>query len=132
MDQDIQHLQLLSIFHYVLGGMIGLFGCFPIFHLAVGIAIVTGALDVPEEPPAPAYFGWLFVGMAVVVMSFMWTLASAVIIAGRKLASRTGYMYCLVVAGVECIFMPLGTVLGVFTILVLVRPSVKQLFGVPE
>jgi len=33
-------------------------------------------------------------------------------------------------ACIECLFMPFGTVLGVFTILVLVRESVKQLFGV--
>ena len=34
-------------------------------------------------------------------------------------------------AGIECIFMPVGTVLGVFTIIVLVRNSVKALFGMP-
>jgi hypothetical protein len=34
-------------------------------------------------------------------------------------------------AGVECLFMPVGTVLGVFTIIVLVRDSVKELFGRP-
>ena len=39
-------------------------------------------------------------------------------------------MYCLVVAAVECIFMPFGTVLGVFTIIVLMRPGVKERFGV--
>jgi len=37
-------------------------------------------------------------------------------------------MFCLVMAGVECIFTPFGTVLGVLTIIVLVRPSVKELF----
>ena len=32
-------------------------------------------------------------------------------------------------AGVECLFMPVGTVLGVFTIIVLVRDSVKAIFN---
>jgi hypothetical protein len=36
---------------------------------------------------------------------------------------------CFAMAGVECIFMPFGTVLGVFTILVLNRQSVKELFA---
>jgi hypothetical protein len=31
-------------------------------------------------------------------------------------------------ACVECIFIPFGTVLGAFTILVLMRPSVKEMF----
>jgi hypothetical protein len=33
-------------------------------------------------------------------------------------------------AAISCIFMPFGTVLGVFTIIVLLRPSVKELFAV--
>jgi len=33
-----------------------------------------------------------------------------------------------VMAAIECIFMPFGTVLGVFTIVVLARPSVKEMF----
>jgi hypothetical protein len=32
-------------------------------------------------------------------------------------------------AGIECMFMPFGTVLGVFTIITLTREPVKQLFG---
>jgi hypothetical protein len=38
------------------------------------------------------------------------------------------YIFCLVIAAVECIFMPFGTVLGVFTIIVLQRPTVKAMF----
>ena len=34
----------------------------------------------------------------------------------------------MVVAGVACTFAPLGTALGVFTIIVLMRDSVKELF----
>jgi hypothetical protein len=35
-----------------------------------------------------------------------------------------------VIAAISCLLVPLGTVLGIFTILVLVRPSVKERFGV--
>jgi hypothetical protein len=31
-------------------------------------------------------------------------------------------------AAIACMFMPFGTILGVFSIIVLVRPSVKSLF----
>ncbi len=37
MDQDLEHLRLLSIFHYVVGGIAGLFACFPCIHLVLGI-----------------------------------------------------------------------------------------------
>jgi hypothetical protein len=32
MSEDEQYLRLLSIFHYVVGGIAALFACFPIFH----------------------------------------------------------------------------------------------------
>jgi hypothetical protein len=51
------------------------------------------------------------------------------IIAGRLLQRQRGYNFCVFVAAVSCIQMPLGTVLGVFTLIVLLRPSVKELFG---
>ena len=58
-----------------------------------------------------------------------WTLAVLVLMAGRFIARRKHYMFCFVMACVECVFMPFGTALGVFTILVLSRQSVKRLFN---
>ena len=37
-------------------------------------------------------------------------------------------MFCFVIACLACMQMPLGTILGVFTIIVLARPSVKEMF----
>jgi disulfide bond formation protein DsbB len=48
--------------------------------------------------------------------------------AGRCLAQRRRYLLCMVVAGIACIFMPFGTALGVFTLVVLSRPAVKAAF----
>jgi hypothetical protein len=42
---------------------------------------------------------------------------------------RKHFTFCLIMAAVECIFMPFGTVLGTFTILVINRPSVRELFS---
>ena len=50
-------------------------------------------------------------------------------LAGRYLSQQRHYTFCLVMAAVACMFMPFGTVLGVFTIIVLVRESVKELFA---
>jgi len=54
--------------------------------------------------------------------------ASFVLATGRCLAKRKHYTFCLVMAAIECIFMPFGTVLGVFTIIALNRETVKRLF----
>ena len=119
------------MFHYIVGGVVGLFSLFPLIHLVVGIAILTGVFDDPGQGGAPpAFMGWLFVLLPLVFISVGLTLAVCIAISGRKLNQRTGHLYCLVIAGIECFFMPFGTVLGVLTILVLMRPSVKVLFGV--
>jgi len=129
--QDADQLRLISIFHYIVAGIAGLFSLFPLVHVAVGIGIITGAFDdVNRGGSPPAIIGWLFVLLAVVVIVMGLTLATCIAVAGQKLGRRTGHLYCLIVAGLECMFMPFGTVLGILTILVLQRPTVKLLFEV--
>lgn len=127
MNQDLEHLKLLSIFHYVVAGLTALFACIPLFHLFIGLAIATGGFnDAPGEARLIGVLLMVFAGLFIVTG---WALAVAIFIAGRNLTRQTHYTYCLVVAGIECIFMPFGTVLGVFTIVVLMREGVKALFG---
>jgi len=130
MDDDIRHLDLLATFHYVVAGILALCGCFPIIHLVVGIAMVTGSFDNLRGNPPPDWFGIIFMGMALMMIVIFWAMAFAIWEAGIRLKRRTNYTYCLVVAAIACTFIPFGTVLGVFTIIVLARPRVKTLFGV--
>jgi hypothetical protein len=130
MKQDEEHLKLLSIFHYIVGGMAGLFAMFPIIHFILGLVFILapGKFESEGEPP-PAFIGWFFVIFAGMFIAAGWAFAACVITAGRFLARRRHYLFCLVMAGIECIFMPFGTVLGVFTIIVLMRESTKKLFS---
>jgi len=129
MNQDLEHLKLLSIFHYVAAGMAALFACIPFIHFFMGLAFATGAFAETGTETRPV--GLVIMAIAAFVILAGWTFAALVAFAGRNLRRRTNYTFCLVMAGVECIFMPVGTVLGVFTIIVLVRDSVKGLFGRP-
>ena len=126
MTQDEQHLNLLSIFHYIVGGLTAFFSCIPFLHMALGIAIVSGALDNGDAPPQ--FLGWFLIILPALIIILGWTLAVLIIIAGKKLKQRTSRTFCLVIAGLECFIMPFGTVLGVFTIIVLMRESVQKLF----
>ena len=127
--QDAEHLRLLSIFHYVVAGLAALFACLPIFHLLIGLAMVTDWGDFANQDPVAGVVGWFFVVFAAAVILAGWAFAVCLALAGRYLAQRRRYTYCLVMGAVACVFMPFGTVLGVFTIMTLVRDSVKRLFG---
>ena len=129
MNQDLEHLKLLAIFHYVAAGMAALFACIPFIHFFMGLAFATGAFAETGTEARPV--GLVIMAIAGFVILAGWTFAALVAVAGRSLQKRQRYTFCLVMAGVECIFMPVGTVLGVFTIIVLVRDSVKALFGRP-
>ena len=130
MSQDEEHLKLLSIFHYVVGGLAALFSLIPVIHLVLGLFFILAPqkLAGKGEMP-PAFIGWFFVIFASVVICCGLVFAAFVFSTGRFLARRRHYQFCLVMAAVECIFMPFGTVLGVFTILVLMRESAKSLFA---
>lgn len=125
--QDLEHLRLLSLFHYILGGLTAFFACIPFIHVGLGIAMVLGKLDQGKNPPPPA-IGWLFVVVGGFFILAGWTLAALMIVAGRKLARRRNRGFCTVVAAFSCLMMPLGTILGVFTLMVLSRPTVRRLF----
>lgn len=129
LTQDEEHLRLLSIFHYVVGGLAGLCALIPIIHVVLGLFFVFAPEKVQGNgQPPPAFVGWMFVILGAVFVVFGLALAGCMVAAGRFLAQRKRYTFCLVMAGVECLFMPFGTVLGVLTLIVLNRESVKQLF----
>ena len=44
MEDYREHIRLLSIFHYVVGGLMALFSCFALLHIGVGIAMLYGVL----------------------------------------------------------------------------------------
>jgi hypothetical protein len=128
MTQDEDHLRLLSIFHYVVGGLAALFALFPIFHMLFGVFLILAPEKFGKGEAPPAFVGWFLVALAACFMIAGWTFATLIIVTGRFLARRKYYTFCFVMAAVECLFMPFGTVLAVFTLVVLLRESVKRMF----
>jgi len=94
--------------------------------------MILGGFEDNSGQGPPAFMGYIFVIMSLAFMFAGWAFAILLIIAGRFLSKRKHYMFCLIMAAVGCIFMPFGTVLGVFTIIVLMQPSVKELFAAPK
>jgi hypothetical protein len=124
---DRDHLNVLSICHYVLGGLCFLFGLFPFIYLAIGILMVAAAPQGKNGPP-PEAIGWFFIAFSSFFIALYWAMGLMMIHAGNCLRRQKSRTFCLVTAGVSCLMQPLGTVLGVFTIIVLMRPSVCAAF----
>jgi hypothetical protein len=133
MQNDQEQIKLLSIFHYVVAGIGALFASFPILHLVIGISALTGRGIFGGEGSETAgselmLMGLLFTIIPLLIILIGWGFAVCMVVAGRFLMKKQHYMFCMVMAGLSCLFMPFGTVLGVFTLVVLTRQSVKDLF----
>jgi hypothetical protein len=134
MNQDAEHLRLLSIFHYVVAGVAGFCSFFPLLYTVMGFVFVALSHHPPAHPAQevpPAALGWVFVGLGIFLFLLGAVFALVLVLAGRSLSRRKHYRFAFVVACIECIFVPFGTILGVFTIIVLSRQSVKILFSIP-
>ncbi|UDQ97434.1 hypothetical protein AAEX28_10465 [Lentisphaerota bacterium WC36G] len=125
--KEVENLNLLGVFFYVFGGIVALFSLLPIFHFFMGLLIVCLPNQEPAQVPIKA-MGIMFIIFALIFITIGECIAVALIIAGRKLRQQKAYMYCFVMSAVVCIFTPLGTVLGVFSIIELNKERVRHIF----
>ena len=124
MNQELQYLKLLSLSHYIVGGIAAAFSSAALVRFFFGLAIMIGRM----EPPLHGHFGWLPGIRAILYGVGGLAFAICLIVSGRYLSKQTHYAYCLVVAAIACIFIPVGTVLGALTLIVLTRAPVQELF----
>ena len=131
-SKNREHLKLLSTFHYVVGGLTAAVSMLSLVHIGIGLSFILAPREIPppETVPAPPMFsaGWLFLIVGLIVLLLGLTFSVCLIVSGRALAKQKRYWFSFVVACFECLYTPFGTALGIFTIIVLSRESVKALY----
>jgi hypothetical protein len=127
---DADHLRLLGVFHFVIAGLLVVALGFLVLHyffLRVFIANPEMWKNQKGMPPPAEFFAifkWFYLIFGVVLI----VTAIANLLSGLFLQRRKHRTFSLVVAGMDCIQFPLGTVLGVFTFVVLLRDSVREAY----
>jgi glutathione S-transferase len=79
--------------------------------------------------PSPEILGWFFVAAGLAFFLLGQALSIALILSARFLKQRKYYLFSFILACLACACFPFGTILRVFTIIVLARPAVKQIYG---
>lgn len=74
-------------------------------------------------------FGQLFVAFSVFDVVLLEACGIVSLLVAGKYRARRSYYTCFPVSVFNCVMIPVGTVLGVFSLIVLTRPSVKALFN---
>jgi hypothetical protein len=123
-QQDFDHLKTLGICTLVYSGLVGLASLFGLVYVAIGVAM---AVDPGGDPDAEAV-GGIFAVMGMVICGIFAAKCILLIFSGIGLIKHKWRMASYIGAALSCMNMPLGTILGVFTFLVLGRPSVKALY----
>ena len=65
----------------------------------------------------------------IVIGGFLVALCVCNVLSGYYIRKRKNQIFSYIIAGINCMQFPLGTTLGVFTFIVLMRPSVKMAYG---
>ena len=104
--------------------------------MATGLTLRTAPVQTVISPEATlslmdtalVFSLWAIRLNSLVILPFF-AFSILVIVSGRKLAKMKNYMYSLVIACILCVGFPFGTVLGIFTIIVLSRETVRAAYG---
>jgi hypothetical protein len=132
LPEDAQNLNVLAICHYVYAGLVGLVGMVVAVYVVIGVLFASGVASRSHPSASGAPPEAAVAGIVAVLGGFFILLllakAGLLVYSGMCLRSRRHRMFSFVMACLTCVNIPLGTVLGVFTLVVLSRPSVRALY----
>ena len=126
-DTDKKHLDILSVLHY-LGGIYFLLATFFISrYVLAGIIAFTRSKGTAS--PSESFTSWGQVILISALVIGMMVMGVLLLLTGHGLRKHKARILCLITAGAECMSFPLGTLLGVFTLVKLNKDSTKELFA---
>ena len=124
--RDREHLRLLSIFHFVFAGL-ALLG---VGFLCVHYAIMSTVFWKRDLWNGGAHFMlvsiiWFYFFMVLMLVTGL----VLNVLSGVFLRQKRHRFFSLIVGGLNCLQIPFGTALGVFTIIVLTRDTVREWYS---
>ena len=130
--QDESNLNVLGILFFVYAGLVGIgtlaLSAFAVIPAMLISGAATGAKPAPGTP-SPMLFGGIFAALFGLFALLLAVKCVVMILAGRALSRRQHYVLVMIGACAALLNLPLGTALGICTILVLQKPAVKAAFG---
>jgi hypothetical protein len=129
--RDREHLKLLSIFHFVFGGLALVGIAFLFVHYFIMHTVFSNRemwKSQTQAMPSKAFldaFIWFYLFMGVMLLTGL----VLNLLSGFFLAQRRHRVFSLIIGGLDCLQIPFGTALGAFTIIVLSRDTVRELYS---
>jgi hypothetical protein len=123
---DDEHLRLLRLGYFISAAHTAMYMFVGLFNAGMGIVIAHLPLGtgVSSLPSMPLLFGLL--GSVITVLAAIGALLQ--LLTAVRLKERRGRVLCLLTASLTSMEIPFGTALGLMTLRVLARPSVRRQF----
>lgn len=135
--QDGDNLRILAILKTIYGILIFVGSIFVILYFGFFVTMMTmassskpipGAPNAATPDPFPGAIVPIFVAAGIVALLVVWAMGFLALYSGKCIRERRNWTLVMVSACINCLHMPLGTALGVCTIIVINKPSVKAAF----
>lgn len=130
--QDVQALRTLGVFTYIWAGICAVGACAGAASALVGSFVIgltpqvfSGGGPIDED----LSMGTPMINAGFVILLVLGALAILHLIAARSFTRNRNRSLILVSAVFALLNFPFGTVLGVFTFIVMTRPGVKSMFA---
>ncbi len=120
------NLDLIATFHFVWGGLKIFASLFVLIYVVIGAGLLVAGTQSSETEMQLT--GGVFLIFGLFTFLLVVALGILSILCGKYLREKRNRMFCLVMSGLACASAPLGTVLGIFTILEIEKPEIKALF----
>jgi len=133
---DDEHLKLLSLGYVISAGVTAFFSLFGLMYVFMGAVVAAALAHIPASAtktpqPPPAFVGWILSGFGLAIFLLGLGFAALKLRTAFCIKRRTSRTFCMVIAGISCLGVPYGTVLGVLSFIVLGRDSVARQFDAP-
>ena len=147
-----ERLRLLSLACYIRGGIVAAFSSFFLIYVVFmfGITLIPDSAwtnqapkssptqglysltptptPTPQPQPPPKAFFRIMAGMFGFFVLLGWTLRGLTAYAGWCVHKRKHKVFIYIIAALNCVFIPYGTLLGIALIMVMSSPAARSEF----
>jgi len=127
-ETDRAHLKTLAICWYVVCGLQAVFGLGgSVVYAAMGVVVMNA--EHAQDPEAMKTLGMFMIIFGLVFAPISALLAFLSFLTAKGLGQFKRRPLIYVMASLVCLSVPIGTLLGVFTFIIMGRPAVKDAFA---
>ncbi|MBX2982524.1 MAG: hypothetical protein KF843_07630 [Flavobacteriales bacterium] len=123
------HLSTLSVLHYVYGVLICVIGFVLLSLVFFGTVLNSSWMQEEMGNAPPLFVGTFLYGLGWFLFILVEVHGVLNLISARMIDKRKGHTFTQVVAALNCLNIPFGIALGIFTFVVLGDKEVRMEYG---